>query len=78
MRSIPAGRAPHEHAAVLGLLFSAGARSQVHSPAGRARHEHRGPSTAFSFGALSQVQWRALVLPQEQVACLAIVDKMLR
>lgn len=56
-----------------GLEFSVAARSQVHSPAGRARHEQRGPSTAFSLGALSQLQWRACVFPHEQVACLAVV-----
>jgi len=72
-----AGRAPHEHEPVLGLVFSVEARSQVHAPAGRARHEQRGPSTAFSLGAFSQLQWRAFVLPQEQVACLAQTHSLL-
>lgn len=44
----------------------------MHSPAGLARHEQRGPSTAFSLAALSQLQCRADCLPHEQVACFAI------
>lgn len=55
----------------VGFWFSVLARSQVHWPAGRARHEQRAPWTVFSVPAFSQVQWRALCLPQEQVACLA-------
>lgn len=50
------------------LAFSEAARSQVQSPAGLALQEHRGPATLFSDVALSQVQWRADCLPQEQVA----------
>ena len=68
---LPAGRVPQAHALPVGFWFSVDARSQVHCPAGRARHEQRGPSTAFSELALSQVQCRADCLPQEQVACLA-------
>lgn len=64
---------PQAQALPVGFWFSVEARSQVHCPAGRARHEQRGPSTAFSELALSQVQCRADCLPQEQVACLAEV-----
>lgn len=70
-RCLPAGRVPQAQALPAGFWFSVEARSQVHCPAGRARHEQRGPSTAFSEVALSQVQCRADCLPQEQVACLA-------
>jgi hypothetical protein len=41
--------------------------------AGRARHEQRSPSTEFSVLALSQLHCRAGCLPQEQVACWAVV-----
>lgn len=34
-------------------------------------HEHRAPEVAFSVAALLQVQWRALSLPQEHLACAA-------
>ena len=69
----PAARMPQAHRAPPGFEFSAEARSQVHSPAGRARHEQRGPSTAFSVDALEQLQCRADCLPQEHLACWAMV-----
>ena len=72
----PAGRLPHSH--VLpegGAAFSFAALSHVHWPAGRARHEHRAPLSEFSVAALWQVQWSADWLPQEQVACLAVVHQ---
>lgn len=71
----PAGLDPQAQVLPAGFWFSVLARSQVHWPAGRARHEQRAPSTAFSEEALSHVQWRADCLPQEQVACLAVIQK---
>lgn len=38
---------------------------------GNILHEHRAPEVAFSEEALLQVQWRALSLPQEHLACAA-------
>lgn len=67
-----AGLEPHEQVAPETEAFSVDERSQVHSPAGRARHEQRGPVISFSVAFLSQEQWRADCLPQEQVAFWAV------
>lgn len=69
----PAALDPHWQVDPAGLTFSEVARSQVHSPAGRARHEQRGPVTLFSAVAFSQLQWRADCLPQEHLACWAVM-----
>jgi hypothetical protein len=45
----------------------------LHLPAGRARHEQRSPSTEFSLAAFSQLHCSADCLPQEQVACWAVI-----
>jgi hypothetical protein len=71
-----AGRAPHSQVVPVGGAFSLGALSHVHCPAGRARHEHRAPVRVFSVEALLQLQLRADCWPQEQVACLAMMDYM--